>query len=226
MGSTRTCRAHARHVRPPAGRNDADLCLLPAEPGERVADAAEGSLGAAPTSGHDRLPCSRACLCRVVAVLLVGRGGQIGSAEGAAPDAVEVVLGLAHVQGECATEEPGLGEGFLQAGDRAGGWLEVRLQVVGGRVVGCASGAGQRPTARTLSQLWQSRFHGQEPPSTRAGRCRIRPRPGCCAATGRSPGPGLARGRAGRPPPASSSPGLDVPGPATQTCCRTSCRSD
>jgi hypothetical protein len=53
---------------------------------------------------------------------------------------VEVVLGLAHVQRERVVEEPEAGEGLFQAVDRAGGRLEVRVQVVGRRVVGRAFG--------------------------------------------------------------------------------------
>jgi hypothetical protein len=44
----------AGHVRPAADRSDADLRVLPAEPGDRVADAAEGGLGAAPAGGQGR----------------------------------------------------------------------------------------------------------------------------------------------------------------------------
>jgi hypothetical protein len=75
-----------------------------------------------------------------MAVLLVVGGGEVGGAEGGAPDAVEVVLGLAQVQGEGLVEQAEAGEGLLQAVDGAGGRLEVGVQVVGGRVVGCAFG--------------------------------------------------------------------------------------
>src|SRR6516225_6400306 len=44
----------AGHVRPAADRGDADLRFLPAEPGDRVTDAAEGGLGAAPAGGQGR----------------------------------------------------------------------------------------------------------------------------------------------------------------------------
>ena len=72
---------------------------------------------------------------------LVCRGaGEFGGAEGGVPDAVEVVLGRAQVQGERVVEQPEPGQGLLQAVDGAGGGLEVRVQVVGGGVVGGAFG--------------------------------------------------------------------------------------
>src|ERR1035441_5092459 len=69
-----------------------------------------------------------------------GRGGVPGSgevagAEGGAPDAVEVVLRPAQVQGQGLAEQAEAGQGLLQAVDRAGGWLEDLVQVVGGGVV-------------------------------------------------------------------------------------------
>jgi hypothetical protein len=53
---------------------------------------------------------------------------------------VEVVLGLAEVQGEGVVEEAGPGQGLLQAVDGAGGRLEIGVQVGGGGVVGGAFG--------------------------------------------------------------------------------------
>ena len=71
---------------------------------------------------------------------LVGCVGEVGGAEGGAPDAVEVVLGFAQVQGEGVVEQAEPGQGLLQAVDGAGGGFEVAVQVVGGGVVGGAFG--------------------------------------------------------------------------------------
>src|SRR5262245_42975433 len=70
-------------------------------------------------------------------------GGEVGGPEGGGPDAVEVVLGFAQVQGEGVVQEAEPGQGFLQAVDGAGGGLEIVVQVGGGGVVGGAF--GQQP---------------------------------------------------------------------------------
>ena len=77
-------------------------------------------------------------LAGVVPVRAAGIG-EVGGAERGAPDAVEVVLGFAQVQGEGVVEEAEAGQGFLKAVDGAGGRFEVVVQVGGGGVVGCAS---------------------------------------------------------------------------------------
>jgi hypothetical protein len=96
-----------------------------------------------------RRRAARAASVVAAVLFVVACGGQVGSAEGGAPDAVEVVLGLAHVQGERVIEEPEPGEGLLQAVDRAGGRLEVRVQVVRGRVVG--GSFGEQPPLLALA---------------------------------------------------------------------------
>src|SRR5271166_5184409 len=82
------------------------------------------------------------------------------------------------------------------------------------------------PDSTNLSQLWQSRFHGQEPPWTTGWKVQNPPSAGVLRRD-RSIARAWACSReSGAASPASSPPGLDVPGPATQTCCRTSSRSD
>ncbi|MCX4799513.1 MULTISPECIES: hypothetical protein [unclassified Streptomyces] len=74
-------------------------------------------------------------------VLFVAGGlGEVGGAEGGGPDAVEVVLGFAQVQGEGVVEQAQAGQGAFQAVDGAGGGFEVAVEVVGGGVVGGALG--------------------------------------------------------------------------------------
>ncbi|MFD4947972.1 hypothetical protein ACFWNT_37030 [Streptomyces sp. NPDC058409] len=75
--------------------------------------------------------------------------GEVGGAEGGGPDAVEVVLGFAQVQGEGVVKEAEVGQGLLQAVDGAGGGFEVVVEVVGGGVVGGAF--GQQPPLLALA---------------------------------------------------------------------------
>src|SRR5271157_264294 len=56
----------AGHVGPAADRGDADRGFLPAEPGDRVADAAEGGLGAAPAGGQCRFGAHVLCSCSLL----------------------------------------------------------------------------------------------------------------------------------------------------------------
>jgi transposase InsO family protein len=59
------------------------------------------------------VPCSRAGLFPGLAgVLVVAMPGEVGGAEGGGPDTVEVVLGLAQVQGEGLVEEAEAGPGW------------------------------------------------------------------------------------------------------------------
>ena len=118
----------------------------------------------------------------VLAVVLLSAavwfcGGEVGSPEGGAPDAVVIVLGFAQVQGEGIIQEAESGQGLLQAVDGAGGGLEIVVQVGGGGVVGSAF--GQQPPLFALAAPVEqvspgqdelvavvARFQGQAPPST------------------------------------------------------------
>src|SRR5258708_37487905 len=75
----------------------------------------------------------------------VGPGvGECLGAEGQAPDAAEVVLGPAQVEGERLVEEADGGQGLFQPGGRAGGGVEDLVEVVGDGAVGGAFG-GRAP---------------------------------------------------------------------------------
>jgi hypothetical protein len=164
--------------------------------------------------------------------------GEVGGAEGGGPYAVEVVLRFAQVQGEGLVEQPKAGESPFQAVDGAGGGFEVAVEVVGGGVVRGAF--GQQPPLlalaspveqvgsgeQNLSQLWQSRFQGQAPPSTTGWKVQKPPSAGVLRRD-RSIARDWACSRvSGVVGSVRSSPGVAVPGPVTQTCCRMSSRSD
>ncbi len=85
-------------------------------------------------------------LTDVVLVVLLTRStdlGEVCGQERGVPDALEVVLGFAQIQGEGVVEEPESGQCLLQAVDRAGGGFEVVVQVGGGGVLG--GSLGQQP---------------------------------------------------------------------------------
>ena len=69
----------AGHVRPAADRGDADLRLLPAEPGDRVADAAEGGLGAAAAGGQGRFGAHALSSFVLAGLLVVAGDDEIGA---------------------------------------------------------------------------------------------------------------------------------------------------
>jgi hypothetical protein len=87
-------------------------------------------------------------------------GGEVGSPEGGRPDAVEIVLGFAQVQGEGVIQQAESCQGLLQAVDGAGGGLEVVVQVGGGGVVGGAF--GQQPPLLALAPPVEQVGPGQD----------------------------------------------------------------
>jgi hypothetical protein len=137
-------------------------------------DALEGGLGRAaarpgPLRCAVRVPCSRAgfliglagvLVIGLAGVLVVAVPGEVGGTEGGGPDAVEVVLGLAQVQGECLVEEAEAGQGLLQAVDGAGGRLEVAVEVAGGGVVGRP--LGEQPPLLALAAPVEQVGAGQD----------------------------------------------------------------
>ena len=174
----------------------------------------------------------------MLGVLAVRGVGEVGGAEGGGPDAVEVVLGFAQVHREGLVEQAEPGQGLLQAVDGAGGGVEVAVQVVGGGTVRGSLGqlspllAFAPPVQEVragedeLSQLWQSSPQGQAPPSTTGWKVQNPPSAGVLRRD-RSIASDWARSRViGGLPPTSGSPGVAAPGPATQTCCSTSSRSE
>jgi hypothetical protein len=96
----------------------------------------------------------------VVLVVFAAGLGEVGGQERGVPDAVEVVLGLAQVQGERVVEEAEPGQGLLQAVDGAGGGLEVAVQVGGGGVVG--GSFGQQPPLLALAPPVEQVGAGQD----------------------------------------------------------------
>ena len=165
--------------------------------------------------------------------------GEVGGAEGGGPDAVEVVLGFAQVQREGVVEQAEPGQGLLQAVDGAGGGLEVAVQVVGGGVVGGAFGelAPLLAFAPPVQQVGAGEDElvavvAVQVPG--AGAAVDDGLEGAEPALGRGAAPGqvdrqglrLLAGQRRCARPVSSSPGLAAPGPATQTCCSTSSRSE
>src|SRR5712691_2421744 len=82
------------------------------------------------------------------------------------------------------------------------------------------------PESTNLSQLWQSRFQGQAPPSTTGWKVQKPPSAGVLRRDRSTARAWASAWLSGAAVPARNSPGLAVPGPETQTCCRTFSRSE
>ena len=207
-----------------------DRCLAAPQPGDGVADLVQFLLGGAAAGlvrgggairGH-AVASSWPCLPGSppgVAFVVAGLARSVARNDGV-PDAVEVVLGPAQVQGKGLVEQAEPGEGLLQPVDRVGGGREDLVQVVGGGVVGGALGDGVPLLALAppveqvgagqdeLVAVWQSRFHGQAPPSTTGWKVQNPPSAGVLRRDRSIASACACRRSSGAAGPDSSSPGL------------------
>jgi hypothetical protein len=91
-------------------------------------------------AARSRRICLRAWSTRWIIAAMLARRAWIAAAVCGIPS--WAVLRAAQVQGQGLVEQAEAGQGLLQPVDRAGGWLEYLVQVVGGGVVGGALGDG------------------------------------------------------------------------------------